>query len=353
VALIAPPGRYTRREPVCLDIKDLAPGLALHYVSMLAQHRQDHAEIYQIGLSNALVFGQGTVVAADGTALRDSCWEFFAQGGLPPGLSSPVQGQYHLGHVPSRHVEWPSLLLKRPFWPNYGHWLMDAGMLLALLPDLDLPADWQLIVGQLSDPAMRAIMTETLNILAPGIPIMEQPDHEVWTFASLQYVTPVQISPLIKLPRALVALRSAILAGQARLPRRRLYILRDGTSRRLENEQAVIDLALRYGFEMIRPEQYTLRQQAALFQSAECVMGVKGAALTNLMFCSGTASVMVLSPSDWPDPIFWDIAGQLGIGYSEMFGPVTDAAGPQGTNPFRVDVARLDKHLAAMCRPAR
>jgi hypothetical protein len=58
----------------------------------------------------------------------------------------------------------------------------------------------------------------------------------------------------------------------------------------------------------------------------------------------------VLSPADWTDPIFWDIAGQFGVGYSEIFGPVTATIGVPGENPFRVDAGRLNAMVAAICR---
>lgn len=347
---VTPAGSYTRRVPTRLDAVDLAPDLTVHYASLMGQTRQEYADVFHIGLAGAVVFGQGTVLTAEGIVIRDSCWEFFAQGREPPGLSQTGPTEYRFGHLPSRRIEAPTLLLKRPFWRNYGHWLIDAAMLLALLPDLDLPAGWQIVVGWQGDPRMRSIVSETLGILAPGIPVIEHADHDVWSFNALQYVMPVQISPLTKLPRALAQLRAAILVGRVRPSRRRrLYILRSGDRRRLENEAEVIGIAQRYGFETIRPEDYSLREQAALFQSAECVMGVKGAAFANIMFCAGTASVLMLSPSDWIDPIFWDIAGQLGVGYSEIFGPVTATIGAPGENPFRVDTGRLETMVAAMC----
>jgi hypothetical protein len=89
-----------------------------------------------------------------------------------------------------------------------------------------------------------------------------------------------------------------------------------------------------------------------LFQSAACVIGVKGAALTNIVFCSSAARVFVLSPSDWPDPFYWDLAGHLGMEYGEMFGPLVSGDERQSMHRFTIDVDRLARNLAAFCQPA-
>lgn len=345
---VAPTGHYPRRAPVVRDVTDLLPGQLELYVLQTNQLCEDHHDIHRVELAGATVCGQGTVFTAGGVVLRDSCWEFFAQGGVPVGLTATSPGSYRISNEISRRIDRPSLLLKRPFWRNYGHWMMDAAMLLALLPDLDLPADIQIVIGRHEDPRMRAIVAETLQILAPGIPVEEHDDHDAWSFAALHYIMPVQKSPLFKLPKAMTYLRGALLTGQARAPRRRLYIQRDDDRRQLENEADIIALAVNHGFEVVRPEHYSLREQAALFHAASCVMGVKGAALTNVMFCAPTAAVLVLSPGDWPDTIFWDLAAQLDIAYGEMFGPITSHARPQGTNPFHIDLARLTGHLRTM-----
>ncbi len=73
----------------------------------------------------------------------------------------------------------------------------------------------------------------------------------------------------------------------------------------LWDEAEVIALRQRHGFAVVQPEHHRLRE-AALFRAAESVVGVKGAALTNIMFCSDAASLLVLSPAGWVDPFLWD-----------------------------------------------
>lgn len=351
IAEIAPAGNYVRRAPVCSDTQDAAELTQDIYAEYISRQAPSHGAICQVGLRDALVFGEGSVATAGGALLIDSCWEFFSQGGCPVGLVARDDGHYQLTSRPTHRIDRPSLLVKRPFGRNYGHWLVDDAALLALLPRLRLPADCQIIVGRVEDPALRAVMRDTLDILAPGMTIIEHPDHEVWQVSTLYYLPPPHISPFTMHPLALTALsdrlRSAVPAGPAT---RRLYVARDPLwGRSLINVDQVVQVCQRFGFDIVYPERYSLREQIALFQSAQCVVGVKGAALANVLFCMPGARLLALSPSDWPDPFFWDLATQRGVAYAEMFGPATNDDARQSMHAFTIDAQRLARTLATLC----
>ncbi len=222
---------------------------------------------------------------------------------------------------------------------------MDSAALLALVVDRVRGNDIQIVIGKQSAPAMRRIVAETLGILAPGIPVVEHDDAEAVVFSRLYYVTPTSISPLFKRPEALRALRDKLVPNPP-APRRRLYVRRDARGpRQLLNEPEVLRVAQAYGFEVVRPEEHGLREQAAMFSEAEMVMGVKGAALTNLVFSPRDSAAVVLSPSNWGDSFFWDLAGQLGINYVEVVGKAVDGAAEPPDSPFHVDLDRLGQAL--------
>ena len=63
---------------------------------------------------------------------------------------------------------------------------------------------------------------------------------------------------------------------------------------------------------------------------------MKGAALANSVFRGSGISLLVLSLPDLIDPFFYDIAGQLGMGYGEVFGTLTETSRPTSHNAFRV-----------------
>jgi capsular polysaccharide biosynthesis protein len=199
---------------------------------------------------------------------------------------------------------------------------------------------------------MREIVRQTLDILAPDVPVLELPDDEIWRFSELHYVSPVH-SPLnFMLPAALSALRALVLRDSLADdgPRRGIYVSRGEIGgRALRNEADVIALCRDFGMDIVQPEQFTLTEQARLFRRANLVVGVKGAALTNALFCTGRTHLVVLSPGDFPDPFYWDLTAPAGIAYSEIFGVLQARDRPTGQNPFTVSIEGLRAVLEA-CR---
>jgi capsular polysaccharide biosynthesis protein len=276
--------------------------------------------------------------------VTDSCLELLAHGLVPRGLEEAGPGRYRRSQSVSRVIEAPTLLLKRPWWRNYGHWLVDAAALLALLRERTIGGFEQIAIGDPELGKSEEIVYETISLLAPGMPVLEHPDAEVWRFTELHYVQPIQIPQLFKLPDALAALRRGVLGyDPVGAGHRRLFISRRHfPGRQLVNEAQVIDVFERYGFEVVFPEELGLLEQARLFASASAVAGVKGAALTNMVFCPPEAVVIVMSPIDWPDLFFWDIAGQRNFAYYELTGPLASETNVRGQNPFSIDLTKLE-----------
>ena len=342
---LAPPGTYERRGATVVNPSDLYPAFRGPYLEDLAKLAQPYGSTLGLLLTDALVIGQGSVVTRNGLLIQESCRAILEQNRTPPGLRPVGPGWICAVPEPIRREGRVSILAKAPWWRNYGHWLVDSAALLALVVDRLRGNDIQIVVGKQVAPAMRRIVAETLAIVAPGIPVVEHDDAEPVVFFRLYYVTPTSVSPLFKLPESLRALRGKLVAGAPR-PGRRIYVQRDAQGpRTLLNEPDVLRVAASQGFEVVRPERHGLREQAQLFSEAAVVMGVKGAGLTNLLFAPRDSSVVVLSPSNWGDSFFWDLAGQIGITYVEVIGKVRDGMAEPPNSPFEVDLARLGEAL--------
>lgn len=343
---IAGDGAYTRRLPELFDWVNLANRAPVD-IEAVFPLVQRYAPIHHLTLKDAVVVDQGAIITRGGALLHDSFAELLAQRQAPAGLTATPQGDHRWTGRVSRQIEAPTLLLKRPWWRNYGHWLLDAAALLALLRERRISGFEQIAIGAFAEPALRAVVRDTLSVIAPGLPVVEHPDDEAWQFSRLHYTQPVQIPDRFKLPDAVAALRRALLPPEPRPPgRRRLFVSRrQYRTRRLENEAEIVAVCARHGFEVVCPETLDLHAQVRLFAAASHVAGVKGAALTNLLFCPPATTVILLSPGDWADFFFWDLAGQLGFAYYELAGVLTRDDGALGQNPFLIDPARLDAVL--------
>src|SRR6266436_4954051 len=78
----------------------------------------------------------------------------------------------------------------------------------------------------------------------------------------------------------------------------RIYIRRGNTrTRNLTNEAEVIAFLKKFDFVSVSMDGLTCEAQARLFASAETIIGVHGAALTNLLFASEGCKVVEMFPS--------------------------------------------------------
>ena len=344
VDVVFPEGSYLRHPMFQTDITELDGGQRALFAAYTTSLKQQYGPIQRLILNGAVVTGQGAVVSSIGTLIRESVLEFLAHQAVPDGFMMEPDGSLCMIGCSSRRIEQPTLLLQRPWYMNFGHWIVDSATMLSVVSRLAMPKGWQIVVGAQTSEALRAIVFETIGMLCPGIPVLERPQADAWEFAQLHYVTPVHVPPLFKHPEGLAYLRAAVLQQNPSVPggTRRLFISRGPTaSRLLINEPEVIGLLCGRGFEVIEQSSISLRGQAEIFQSARIVIGVKGAALTNAVFCASGSHLVALSPGDFPDPFFWDLVTQSGVNYSEIFGSLASHELPQSHNGFTIDLPRL------------
>ncbi|MDO6391119.1 glycosyltransferase family 61 protein [Pontibacter sp. BT731] len=106
--------------------------------------------------------------------------------------------------------------------------------------------------------------------------------------------------------------------------RRRLYISRaNAKTRRVLNEQDLLPLITRYGFEVVRAEELTYQQQVQLFFEAETVIAPHGAGLTNLLF-SEHCQVLEFHPANLIKTHYFLLCKALDFRYSAMVGTAGD-----------------------------
>jgi capsular polysaccharide biosynthesis protein len=124
-------------------------------------------------------------------------------------------------------------------------------------------------------------------------------------------------------PAALAWLRDAGIASldaAPEPPHRLLYLSRRRTRyRQVVNEDEVAARLVDLGFEVHTPEDYTLRDQIALFAEAKVVVGAHGAAHANMVFSPPGLVLVAIHCSD-VDKFFHNMSLALGHEYWYMLG---------------------------------
>lgn len=227
----------------------------------------------------------------------------------------------------------------------YYHWLIDFVPRLRLLED---------------DAALRRR------------PLIVNHQFTPWQQESLAAIYKARgwtLPPLVRMPADdLVPLRDAVVPGRVdrasaveilgklypvtrpeASDRLRLFVGRNNADyRRLINQDDVAAMLAGVGFTSVDPGSLSFAEQAALFSRAEIVVGVHGAALTNIVFMPPEGILLEL----WggrQQPHYVDLARIKGLRYASMEGETLPGTHerPQHQD-LRVDPARLSAALAAL-----
>jgi len=93
---------------------------------------------------------------------------------------------------------------------------------------------------------------------------------------------------------------------------RKIFISRKH-NKRLINEEEVIELFLKNGFEIIYPEEFSFKEQVEMFSNAKYVAGTTGAAFTNIIYCSSNATIICIIPKKYKFYMYSTIGKLLGL----------------------------------------
>ncbi|MGN6366223.1 glycosyltransferase family 61 protein [Asticcacaulis taihuensis] len=229
---------------------------------------------------------------------------------------------------------------------NYGHWLVDDMPRLKWL--LDDPRPTTVVMP--SYPGMDKIRADGVKYLTGhlDIQVVFIPPTEIVSCQNLTYVTPVSFHPYIKNASGMQYLRSAVRPGlrRVRKMKERVYIRRrPERGRYLANSQAVESLLKRKGFVIVDPEDYSFSDQAAIFAQAEMVIGTMCAAMCNSIFSAAGTKLVYLSPVEWMEPFYWDLASTLGHTYTAIHGTRSMVNPAAHLDDFSIDIETLKNIL--------
>lgn len=230
-------------------------------------------------------------------------------------------------------------------FPNYGHFLYDGLPAVFMLHHL-LAADPRVrVVGQPLRPWQREILA-ALELEQSYLEVTRPVVLDAVLASTLLSMHVSYPTPFIRPMFDFVRFR---LGAAAERPNRKLFFSRAGDTRRLlRNRAAVEECAARLGFEIVRPERLSFREQVALMSSCGMVVGESGAAFANLGFCAPGTIVLEIQPERFVEGWVRGMCFMFGHRWHVYFASVdsspSDAGAEEGHRfSYEIDVDDLER----------
>lgn len=245
------------------------------------------------------------------------------------------------------------LLIHHP-WFNYYHWICESifrawmvkdkkDEMILLLPDLYGKTDF--IMRSLEPfcfkniffiPVGKSLLIK--NLCVPQI----KPKVDSYNYRMINHVKHYYLRYVSEVKRIFIDL------GE------RIYISRKKANRKkIENEDSVEDILMKYNFKIINNEDYSFLEQVAIYSNAKFLVSMHGSGLTNMLFMNQDSSILEFhkkktNDQDWHSKAFWYLAEALGYKYYQQLCNPTNINDNYFNANFIVDIQLLKKNLTLM-----
>lgn len=288
--------------------------------ALQALFRNQEAEVGWQGLARlheGVLMPGGALIACTGEVVSDS---LVKAGDTAKAAALQAEFQRHGTRHPTPRLD-AAVVLTQGGAGNYGHWLADA---LPRLRDLrDSPAAG---LPVLVHPQNLDLARHTAHLLSGPVPEFRAWPGQPVRIGELWFPARINTGPFNHCLESLGWLRQAAWrAHPAEVTGRRLYVSRDDSAtRQLLNDDEVWPLLQARGFERLSCSRLDFGQQVRRFAEADCVVGIAGAALANLLFARPATRVLMLTPDSAPFLYYRDIVQMLDHPATWLFGPASD-----------------------------
>jgi tetratricopeptide (TPR) repeat protein len=204
---------------------------------------------------------------------------------------------------------------------TYFHWMFD------IIPRLELLHQSNLDPGEIEKYLISTrfhFQQEILNLLGiPETKILET--HKYPHIQATKLVVPSFPSTIAWMPKWVCDFLRSKFLTQTTITEsekiERIYISRQDTAnRRIINEEEIIDLLNKRGFQSVVLESMSVIEQATLLSNAKIVIAPHGGGLTNIVFCNpGTKVIEIFSPN-YIYPCYWLVSNLIDLEYYYLLG---------------------------------
>lgn len=294
---------HSAGAPIALR-RQMPAGTPPHHWVFAGALDHDVPERYVLDLDGGSVIGPHVGVATRDGVLDQETSHYF---GLADWREHPIY--LNPRRTEPEHFDGTLAVLAGRAGHNFFHFVMDAlprlGILATALPDVrpdayfvDGETGWhrQLLelLGLDTMPLLhprRGLAVRAERLLVPSLPnnsSIASPETTAWL---REHLPPKETTGLPE----------------------RLYITRGTTkrTRRMDHEDAVVEMLARHGFVRFDPGTVSVQEQIDHFAAARVIVAPHGAALTNLNFCRPGVRVLELFAADYINPAYWSIVENI------------------------------------------
>lgn len=126
-----------------------------------------------------------------------------------------------------------------------------------------------------------------------------------------------------------------------------IYISRKDTPRRkLLNEDKLLDHLSPFGVESVVLSELSVGQQIELFEGADAVITITGAALANLIFARPDLFLILITPPNWFGESALEIIKPFGLKFLNIV--LSDY--PEGSDPFAQNISLTEQEIQTIVR---
>jgi hypothetical protein len=290
----------------------------------------------------------GRVATSEGTVLSpdDRVFEQFTHQWGESIWKNTVFNRPGLPRLEYREGAWATLVVPAS-GVNVGHWLMDGILRLSVLEAAGLAKEARFIL-----PNLLPKFTEPMEALGYGPDRYDGLRGGHWEVEQLlvpSYVSP----PGFMRPWACRWLRNRLGVDGKPVGKWRLWISRSRARwRRLLNEEELLPILKKAGFETVELEGLSFREQVKIFSQAGAVAGPHGAGMTDLLLAPRGIRVLEFFGPGFVNPVFYSMANALDQDYCYAVGETKaedrHPGGSRDLDHFRLDPDRLRESLRMM-----
>ncbi len=129
---------------------------------------------------------------------------------------------------------------------------------------------------------------------------------------------------------------------------KQFYLSRgDANKRRVLNEEELIKLLKKYGFECVTLTRHSFKEQMNFFYNADAIVAPHGAGLSHLAFAERGTKLLELFAPTRVMPCYWQLANVVGVEYHYLFSQQREDPSPIDPDLF-LDLGKVERALLQM-----